>query len=178
MVWTGRSRGRTGSPEVSGAAAMMAGDRASAGAGLGVIELGPGTATVTMTVREDMANGHGITHGGYIFLLADTAFACACNGDGLVTVAGGADITFLTATRPGDALTARAELRSRRGRSGVYDVTVTRSSDGVDEVVAEFRGRSRTVGRSDAAWSPGIDVGPAPETVLENDHQPTSEVQP
>ena len=98
MVPTGGSLIR--SAEQTGAAAMMAGDRASAGAVLQVIELGEGTATVTMSVREDMVNGHGITHGGYVFLLADTAFACACNGDGVVTVAGGADITFLAATAP------------------------------------------------------------------------------
>lgn len=121
---------------------MMAHDRASAGAGLRVLSIGEGTAEVTMTVRDDMANGHGITHGGYVFLLADTAFACACNrGDG-VTVAAGADITFLAPTRPGDVLVAHADLRSRRGRSGIYDVTVTR--DGGD-VIAEFRGRSRSL---------------------------------
>ncbi|MDQ6657763.1 MAG: hydroxyphenylacetyl-CoA thioesterase PaaI [Actinomycetota bacterium] len=137
--------GAIGTQQTTGAPAMMAADLASAGAGLEVLELGPGTATVTMTVRADMANGHGITHGGYIFLLADTAFACACNGEGAVTVATGADINFLAATRPGDVLTARAESRTRTGRSGLYDVTVTRRADGDSEVVAEFRGRSRTL---------------------------------
>lgn len=176
MVPTGGSLIR--SAEQTGAAAMMAGDRASAGAVLQVIELGEGTATVTMSVREDMVNGHGITHGGYVFLLADTAFACACNGDGVVTVAGGADITFLAATRPGDALTARGQLRARHGRSGVYDVTVTRTTDGVEEVVAEFRGRSRTVGRTDPPSQPGIGAGPAPETISRNDLRRTPAVQP
>ncbi|MDQ2848541.1 MAG: hydroxyphenylacetyl-CoA thioesterase PaaI [Actinomycetota bacterium] len=149
------AHGAIGNPGSTGAPAMMAADLASAGAGLDVLELGPGTATVTMTVRADMANGHGITHGGYVFLLADTAFACACNGEGAVTVATGADINFLAATRPGDVLTARAESRTLRGRSGLYDVTVTRRSSSADsdsgksdtdsEVVAEFRGRSRTL---------------------------------
>lgn len=134
-----------GSPGLTGAAAMMSADRASAAAGVQVTELGAGTATATMTIREDMTNGHDITHGGYVFLLADTAFACACNSEGSVTVAAGADITFLTATRLGDLLTARAERRSQRGRSGIYDVTVTRATDRGDEVVAEFRGRSRTL---------------------------------
>lgn len=124
---------------------MMAGDLASAGAGIAVDALGTHTATVSMTIRPDMANGHGITHGGYVFMLADTAFACACNSAGAVTVAGSADITFLAATRPGDHLTARAERRSHRGRSGVYDVTVVRSTDTGDEVIAEFRGRSRSL---------------------------------
>ncbi|MGI8418636.1 MAG: hydroxyphenylacetyl-CoA thioesterase PaaI [Nakamurella sp.] len=142
--------GAIGTAGTTGATAMMSADLASAGAGLEVLELGQGTATVTMTVREDMANGHGITHGGYVFLLADTAFACACNSEGAVTVATGADINFLAATRPGDVLTARAESRILSGRSGLYDVTVTRRSDTgrsdtVDEVVAEFRGRSRTL---------------------------------
>lgn len=129
-----------GSSEVTGAAAMMQADRASAAAGVRVLELSDGHAVATMTVREDMTNGHRITHGGYIFLLADTAFACACNVADSVTVAAGADITFLTATRAGDVLTATADRRTERGRSGVYDVTVT-DADGA--VVAEFRGRSR-----------------------------------
>jgi acyl-CoA thioesterase len=140
-----QSAGRIGAPGVTGAAAMMTGDLASAAAGIAVNALGPHTATVSMTIRPDMANGHGITHGGYVFMLADTAFACACNSSGAVTVAGGADITFLAATRPGDHLTARAERRSHRGRSGVYDVTVVRSTDTGDEVIAEFRGRSRSL---------------------------------
>lgn len=134
----------------SPAARMMRQDRASAEAGLQVLSIGDGAAEVRMTVRDDMVNGHGITHGGYVFLLADTAFACACNTDDGVTVAAGADITFLAATGPGDVLVARAALRSRRGRSGIYDVTVTRE-DG--EVIAEFRGRSRTLPTSHPAGS-------------------------
>jgi acyl-CoA thioesterase len=97
-----------------------------------------------MTVREDMLNGFAITHGGLVFALADTAFAIACNEDERVTVAAGADITFLKSTTSGQTLTATALRRVRRGRSGLYDVTVT---DDAGDVVAEFRGRSRTTDR-------------------------------
>jgi acyl-CoA thioesterase len=85
-----------------------------------------------------MVNGHDIAHGGLIFTLADTAFACACNSWGPVTVAAGAEIAFLAPARLGDELEAHAQVRTRRGRTGIYDVTVRRG----DEVVAEFRGRS------------------------------------
>lgn len=108
---------------------------------MSLVEAGPGSAVVSMTVTATMVNGHGIAHGGYLFLLADTTFACACNSHGPVTVAAGADITFVTSARLGDELTARATERVTYGRSGIYDVTVTRG----DEVVAEFRGRSRTL---------------------------------
>jgi phenylacetic acid degradation protein PaaD len=95
-----------------------------------------------MTVRDDMVNGHDIAHGGYVFLLADTAFAVACNSYGRSTVAAGCDIAFVAATRAGDELTAVAEERHRADRSGLYDVSVRRA-DGT--VVAELRGRSRTI---------------------------------
>jgi acyl-CoA thioesterase len=127
-------------------AAMMAADRASAALGIEVIDSGPGWARARMTVRPDMVNGHDLAHGGLIFALADTAFACACNSWGPVTVAAGAEISFLAPARLGDDLEALAQMRARRGRTGIYDVTVRRG----DEVVAEFRGRSsevRTVGR-------------------------------
>src|SRR4051812_6753649 len=118
--------------------AMLAADRASAALGIDVVEHGPGWARARMTVRPDMVNGHDLAHGGLLFALADTAFACACNGWGPVTVAAGAEITFLAPARLGDELEAHAQLRSRRGRTGIYDVTVRRGED----VVAEFRGRS------------------------------------
>ena len=124
------------------AEAMLAGDSASAGAGMELVEVGPGRATVTMTVRPDMVNGHDIAHGGYVFLLADTAFAVACNSYGQSTVAAGCDIEFVTPVRAGDLLRAEATERHRAGRSGIYDVSVVRD-DGA--VVAELRGRSRTV---------------------------------
>src|SRR5699024_3515715 len=89
-------------------------------------------------------NGHGIAHGGYVFLLADTAFACACNSHGPITVASGAEITFVSPARQGDMLHARATERTRFGRSGVYDITVRRGPSVDDQVVAEFRGHSRS----------------------------------
>lgn len=116
-------------------------DIASKALGIELLDAGDGQATVRMRVTGDMVNGHAMTHGGYVFTLADTAFACACNTRGPVTVAAGADITFLRPTAPGDVLTAYARERVTQGRSGIYDVTVTR--DG--EVVAEFRGRSREI---------------------------------
>jgi acyl-CoA thioesterase len=125
------------------AQAMFAADRASLGLGMELAEVGDGTAVVRMAVRADMLNGHGIAHGGYVFLLADTAFACACNSRGPVTVAAGADISFIAPVREGEELVARAAERVSFGRSGIYDVTVRRG----DEVVAEFRGRSREIGQ-------------------------------
>jgi acyl-CoA thioesterase len=124
------------------AAAMYANDTASRSLGITVHNVVPGGAEARMTVTAAMLNGHAIGHGGYVFLLADTAFAFACNTYGRVTVAAGADVSFLEAARAGDELTATAVERSRRGRSGLYDVTVRRA-DGV--VLAEFRGRSRTL---------------------------------
>jgi acyl-CoA thioesterase len=125
------------------AESMYAADRASQRLGIEVTDVSSGCATASMEVREDMANGHGICHGGYLFTLADTAFAFACNTYDDRTVAAGADISFLEPVSVGERLTARATERARRGRSGVYDVTVARS-DGT--TVAEFRGRSRSLG--------------------------------
>ncbi|MET8009257.1 hydroxyphenylacetyl-CoA thioesterase PaaI [Streptomyces sp. NPDC005271] len=119
---------------------MFAADEASRGLGIELLETGDGSAVLRMSVTASMVNGHGIAHGGYVFLLADTAFACACNSHGPVTVAAGADITFVAPAREGDVLVATARERTRFGRSGIYDVTVMRG----DEVIAEFRGRSRT----------------------------------
>lgn len=129
--------------------AMMAGDAASAMLGMEVISAGPGTAVVSMRVRADMVNGWDICHGGLIASLADTAFAVACNSRGKVTVAAGFDMTFLEAGRIGDLLIAEASEVALRGRSGLYDVTVTRHADGV--VIAAFRGRSRATGQPNPA---------------------------
>ncbi|MBW9121540.1 hydroxyphenylacetyl-CoA thioesterase PaaI [Microbacterium trichothecenolyticum] len=132
---------------------MLRRDRASAALGMVVERDEPGEAVVSMRVREDMTNGFAITHGGMVFALADTAFAMACNeidplaagaGDD-VTVAAGADISFVKATRAGQILTAHARRRILSGRSGLYDVTVT---DETGDVVAEFRGRSFTTRRT------------------------------
>jgi acyl-CoA thioesterase len=120
---------------------MLDDDLASRTLGIQLVDAGPGHATVRMTITDTMVNGHALAHGGYVFLLADTAFACACNSHGPVTVAAGADITFVAPAHLGDELEARATEQIRYGRSGIYDVTITRD----DEVIAEFRGRSRTV---------------------------------
>ena len=125
---------------------MWAGDAASRMLGMEIVSVGAGSATVTMTVREDMINGWDLCHGGLVASLADSAFALACNSHGSVTVAAGFDVAFLEPARLGDVLVAAATERALRGRSGVYDVTVTRSAD--DTVVAEFRGRSRSTGRA------------------------------
>ncbi|MEU6084086.1 hydroxyphenylacetyl-CoA thioesterase PaaI [Streptomyces sp. NPDC047108] len=111
--------------------------------GITLKEAGPGRATVWMRVTDTMVNGHGTAHGGFLFLLADAAFAFACNTHGPATVAQGAQVTFLRPAHPGDELVAEAVERARYGRSGVYDVTVRRS-DGV--VIAEFRGQSQMLG--------------------------------
>ena len=137
-----RSEARSGNTRTA-AHEMFDRDRASRGLGMELVGAGDGRATVRMAVTAAMVNGHDIAHGGYVFLLADTAFACACNSHGPVTVAAGADISFLRPVRAGDVLEATAAERAASGRSGIYDVTVTRGGD----VVAEFRGRSRTIGR-------------------------------
>ncbi|MEU7530656.1 hydroxyphenylacetyl-CoA thioesterase PaaI [Saccharothrix sp. NPDC042600] len=126
---------------MNGPAEMLANDAASTALGIRPLALADGSATLAMTVTDRMINGHGIAHGGYVFLLADTAFACACNRPGSVTVAAQAEIDFLSPVRLGDELVATAVERVRRGRGGIYDITVRRG----DEVVAEFRGRSRTL---------------------------------
>lgn len=130
-------------PDLTHVRAMWADDRASRGLGMEatVVEVDHGV--VRMTVTEAMVNGHDIAHGGFIFTLADSAFALACNSRGRLTVAAGADITFVTSARRGDVLVADARVRTAYGRSGITDVTVTRESDGA--VVAEFRGRSRSL---------------------------------
>ncbi len=133
--------GPIGHVDTTGAAAMYANDRASQHLGITLDDHGPGWARCSMTVTDVMANGHEITHGGYIFLFADTTFAMACNYPGSVTVASGGDITFLRPTRVGDRLVACGQEVVRQGRSGIYDVTVTRD----DEIVAVYRGRSRTL---------------------------------
>lgn len=121
--------------------AMWAGDAASQAMGMRIVEVGPGTATLEMTVREDMVNGHGIGHGGFTFTLADSAFAFACNSYNRRTVAHTCEITYLAPTRLGDVLTASAVERHREGRDGTYDVTV-RAAAGV---VAEFVGKSKEI---------------------------------
>lgn len=122
--------------------AMWAGDRASQGLGMEIVDVGVGRATLRMTIRDDMVNGLDIGHGGLVFTLADSAFAFACNSHNQHAVAQHCAISFLGPARKGDVLTAEAREVNRSGRSGIYDIRVTRA-DG--EVIAEFRGHSRTV---------------------------------
>jgi len=122
--------------------AMWRNDRASKALGVQVLAIGPGSATLSMTVREDMLNGHNICHGGLITTLADGAFAFACNSYNEVTVASGFDVNLIAAGQLGDVLTASASEVSKAGRTGVYDVTV-RNQRG--QPVAAFRGRSYTI---------------------------------
>jgi acyl-CoA thioesterase len=122
---------------------MWADDAASAHLGMEAVTVEVDHAVVRMTVGEHMVNGHDVAHGGYLFMLADSTFALACNSRGTLTVAAGADIVFVASARLGDVLVAEARVRVEYGRSGVTDVTVTREADGA--VIAEFRGRSRAL---------------------------------
>jgi len=121
------------------AAGMYARDRASQAMGMQIAAIGPGYAELTMTVRADMLNGHAICHGGFIFTLADSAFAFACNSYNLTTVASGGAIDFVAPAREGDVLAAMARERSVNGRTGVYDIEVTNQRG---ETVAYVRGKS------------------------------------
>ena len=121
---------------------MWAGDAASRGLGMALDRVAPGAARLSMTVTAAMLNGHGTCHGGFIFMLADSAFAFACNTDGMASVAGHCAVSFLHPARVGDRLVADAAERHREGRSGIYDVRVTCGT----ATVAEFRGHSRTTG--------------------------------
>lgn len=121
---------------------MYAQDTAAQAAGIRVVEVGPGTATTEMDVPAEFTNGHGICHGGYIFLLADSAFAYSCNSHNLRAVAAGAQIEFVAAGHRGDRLTARAQEQHRAGRGGVYDVRVTNQHGAL---IALFRGKSALI---------------------------------
>ncbi|MBQ1050050.1 hydroxyphenylacetyl-CoA thioesterase PaaI [Micromonospora sp. C51] len=134
---------------------MFDADVASNRLGIELVSAADGSAVARMRITDGMVNGHHIAHGGFVFLLADTAFALACNSHGPATVAAGADITFIRPARQGDVLVARASERTRYGRSGIYDVTVSREGG---EVVAEFRGQSRTL----RAAAPPDGGGPEP----------------
>ncbi len=123
--------------------AMWAEDRASQGLGMVVTDIAPGVATLSMPVREDMVNGHGICHGGFIFTLADSAFAFSCNSENFNTVAAGARIEFLAPGKLGDELTATARQVSQGNRTGVYDVVV---SNQTGRTLALFRGNSHRIG--------------------------------
>jgi acyl-CoA thioesterase len=124
------------------AAAMWADDHASRGLGMRIVEIGPGEARLAMEILPSMANGHGMCHGGFVFTLADSAFAFACNSRNQKMVAQQGAISFIAPAKVGDTLTARAREVHLRGRGGIYDVTVT-NQDG--ELIAEFRGHCRAI---------------------------------
>jgi acyl-CoA thioesterase len=130
-------------PDLAHVRRMWADDAASAHLGMEAVTVEVDHAVVRMTVGEHMVNGHDVAHGGYVFTLADSTFALACNSRGTLTVAAGADIVFVASARLGDVLVAEARVRVDYGRSGITDVTVTREPDGA--VIAEFRGRSRAL---------------------------------
>jgi len=132
--------------------AMWKEDDASKGLGMKIVKIKPGQAVMTMVVQPHMVNGQRIAHGGFIFLLADSAFAFACNSRNERTVAAQCDITFIRTGKLGDVLTATAREISRNGRSGIYDVRITVG----DSVIAEFRGHSRSVA---GTWLPTVDNG-------------------
>src|SRR5215471_14816188 len=123
------------------AEAMWKDDRASQGLGMVIVDVKCGEATLSMTIRPDMVNGHNIAHGGFIFTLADSAFAFASNSHNHHAVAAQGNITFIRPRKLGDVLVATAREISRSGRSGIYDVRVTAG----EVVIAEFRGHSRNV---------------------------------
>ena len=130
--------------------AMWAEDDASKGLGMEIVEIGPGFATLAMNVRPDMVNGQRIAHGGFIFTLADSAFAFACNSHNERVVAAQGQITFIKPGKLGDRLISTAREITRGGRSGIYDVRVTSG----DTVIAEFRGHSRVI---PGTWLPTQD---------------------
>ena len=136
--------------------AMWQDDDASKGLGMEIRQIKPGEATLTMTVQPHMVNGQGIAHGGFIFLLADSAFAFACNSHNERAVAAQCNISFIRPGKLGDLLTATAREISRTGRSGIYDVRVTVD----DSPIAELRGHSRTVG---GAWVPSVEPDASPK---------------
>ncbi|HEX7920374.1 MAG TPA: hydroxyphenylacetyl-CoA thioesterase PaaI [Bradyrhizobium sp.] len=131
--------------------AMWKEDDASKGLGMELVEIKPGQATMAMTVLPHMVNGQRICHGGYIFTLADSAFAFACNSRNDRAVAAQGNVTFIRPGKLGDRLVATAREISRSGRSGIYDVRVTAG----DSVIAEFRGHSRVI---QGTWLPDTDI--------------------
>lgn len=122
--------------------AMWKEDGASQGLGMEILDIKAGHAKLAMTIKSHMVNGHGIAHGGFIFTLADSTFAFACNSHNERTVAAHCNISFIRPGKLGDRLIASATEISRSGRSGIYDIRVAAG----DTVIAELRGHSRTIG--------------------------------
>jgi len=121
--------------------ALWEGDRCSQHMGMEIIQVSAGSATLRMTVTDDMVNGHNTCHGGIMFMLADSAFAFACNSHNTPSVAQHCSVSYLQPAHSGDVLVATAVEQTTVGRTGIYDVTVTRG----DDTVAEFRGNSRAL---------------------------------
>jgi acyl-CoA thioesterase len=134
----------------SRAARMLAADAATTGLGMVLQAIAPGAATLRLTITGAMVNGHGTCHGGFIFALADSAFAFACNSHGDDAVAAHCAITYLAPARIGDVLEARATELERFGRNGIYDVVVTAEVPGGRRTIAQFRGHSRVIGAAQA----------------------------
>jgi len=134
--------------------AMWRDDGASQSLGMQILEIKAGKAVLAMTIQPHMVNGHGIAHGGFIFTLADSAFAFACNSHNERAVAAQCDIAFIRPGKLGNRLVATAREISRAGRSGIYDVRVTVD----DTAIAELRGHSRTIG---GAWVPTAETAVA-----------------
>lgn len=124
--------------------AMWEADAASQGLGMKILEIGPGTAKLAMTITKDMLNGHGTAHGGYIYTLADSAFAFACNSYNERAVGAHCSISYVQPAQGGKTLIASAKEVSRAGRSGIYDVEISQN----DKIIAHFRGHSRLIGGS------------------------------
>jgi acyl-CoA thioesterase len=124
---------------------MYARDNATQGLGIKLVDVGPGSARMQMRVRSDMLNGHATCHGGFIFTLADSTFAFACNSYNLQTVAAGCTIEFLAPAHEGEVLEAQATEQARSGKTGVYDVVVT-NADG--KKIALMRGKSHQISGS------------------------------
>ena len=148
------------------AEAMYSRDAASKLIGLSLIDIGPGYSQLTMRVRPDMVNGHHICHGGYLFTLADSAFAYACNSYNRNTVASACHIDFLTPAREGEMLEAECEERSLSGRTGVYDTTI-RNQQG--KVIALFRGKSYRIAGEVIAGLEAEDSNPGSSTDVATD---------
>lgn len=122
---------------------MYARDNCAHQMGIEIVEMGEGFAKLTMTVTEAMLNGHQTCHGGQLFTLADTAFAYACNSQGLAAVASGCSIDFFRPGQAGDTLTAVAQMRTQGRQTGVYDIEIINQHE---KTVALFRGRSHRIG--------------------------------
>lgn len=122
---------------------MYARDNCAQQMGIEIQEMGDGFARLTMTITEAMLNGHQTCHGGQLFTLADTAFAYACNSQGLAAVASGCSIDFVRPSAAGDTLTAIAQVRTQGRQTGVYDIEIINQHE---KTVALFRGRSHRIG--------------------------------